>query len=169
MDDPTLFQPTGKWRTAHDATITEQNAGERLFLRVERQTLRRLPDSGAVLFGIRVHVYPLADAVTTPEAPPAGRGGARPAGRDGALQEPADVSGRVAGMVGPAGMPDVRLRAWLARHLRFVHLFRRCWRHSRWRPFDVQRPISFQSDTSVRAPIRLVQAVRAVDPGPARG
>jgi hypothetical protein len=66
MDDPTLFQPTGKWRTALDATITEQNAGDRLFLRVERQTLRRLPVSGAVLFGIRVHVYPLAGAVTTP-------------------------------------------------------------------------------------------------------
>jgi dimethylamine monooxygenase subunit A len=68
MDDPTLFQPTGKWRTAHDATITQQNAGERLYLRVERQTLRRLPISGAVLFGIRVHVYPLARAVTSPEA-----------------------------------------------------------------------------------------------------
>jgi hypothetical protein len=67
MDDPTLFQPTGKWRTAHDATITEQNAGDRLFLRVERQTLRRLPVSGAVLFGIRVHVYPLAAVVTTRE------------------------------------------------------------------------------------------------------
>ncbi len=66
MDDPTLFQPTGKWRTEHDATITEHNAGDRLFLRVERQTLRRLPVSGAVLFGIRVHVYPLAAAVTTP-------------------------------------------------------------------------------------------------------
>ena len=66
MDDPTLFQPTGKWRTAHDATITEQYAGGRLFLRVERQTLRRLPASGAVLFGIRVHVYPLAKAVTSP-------------------------------------------------------------------------------------------------------
>jgi hypothetical protein len=65
MDDPTLFQPTGKWRTAHDATITEQNAGDRLFLRVERQTLRRLPASGAVLFGIRVHVYQLARSVTT--------------------------------------------------------------------------------------------------------
>jgi hypothetical protein len=64
MDDPTLFQPIGKWRTAHDATITAQNAGERLFLRVERQTLRRLPVSGAVLFGIRVHVYKLASAVT---------------------------------------------------------------------------------------------------------
>ena len=68
LDDPTLFQPTGKWRTAHDATITEQNAGERLFLRVERQTLRRLPESGAILFGIRVHVYRLDRAVTTPDA-----------------------------------------------------------------------------------------------------
>jgi hypothetical protein len=68
MDDPTLFQPTGKWRTSYDVTITEQNAGDRLFLRVERQTLRRLPVSGAVLFGIRVHVYRLARAVTTPEA-----------------------------------------------------------------------------------------------------
>jgi len=66
MDDPALFQPTGKWRTEQDATITQQNAGDRLFLRVERQTLRRLPVSGAVLFGIRVHVYPLAKAVTSP-------------------------------------------------------------------------------------------------------
>ena len=67
MDDPALFQPTGKWRTAHDATITEQNAGDRLFLRVERQTLRRLPASGTVLFGIRVHVYPLAQTIATLE------------------------------------------------------------------------------------------------------
>jgi len=68
MDDPTLFQPTGKWRTAHDASITEQNAGDRLYLRVERQTLRRLPESDAILFGIRVHVYPLARSVTTRES-----------------------------------------------------------------------------------------------------
>lgn len=65
MDDPTLFQPAGKWRTAVEATITPHNAGERLYLRVERQTLRRLPDSGAVLFGIRVHAYPLAGVITT--------------------------------------------------------------------------------------------------------
>lgn len=67
MADPTLFQPTGKWRTEHDATVTEQNAGDRLFLRVERQTLRRLPESGAVLFAIRVHVYSLAKAVIAPD------------------------------------------------------------------------------------------------------
>jgi hypothetical protein len=67
FENPTLFQPTGKWRTALDVTITAQNAGDRLFPRVERQTLRRLPASGAILFGIRVHVYPLGSAVTTPE------------------------------------------------------------------------------------------------------
>ncbi len=65
LDDPTLFQPAGKWRSEQDRTITDQNAGERLFARVERQTLRRLPISGAVLFGIRVHVYRLATVVTT--------------------------------------------------------------------------------------------------------
>lgn len=59
LDDPALFQPGGKWRVEGDAGITSANAGERVFLRVERQTLRRLPASGAVLFGIRVHVYRL--------------------------------------------------------------------------------------------------------------
>jgi hypothetical protein len=68
VDDPALFQPTGKWRTEHDASITGENAGDRLFLRVERQTLRRLPASGAVLFGIRVHVYPLAKVVVGRES-----------------------------------------------------------------------------------------------------
>jgi hypothetical protein len=66
MDDPTLFQPTGHGREEVNSAVTIQNAGETLNLRVERQTLRRLPRSGAVLFGIRVHVYPLAQAVTTP-------------------------------------------------------------------------------------------------------
>ena len=67
LGDPTLFQPAGKGRTARDGTITADNAGGRLFLRVERQTLRRLPATSAVLFGIRVHVYPLAHAVTAPD------------------------------------------------------------------------------------------------------
>lgn len=59
LDDPALFQPGGKWRVAGGSGVTAENAGRCVFLRVERQTLRRLPDSGAVLFGIRVHVYPL--------------------------------------------------------------------------------------------------------------
>ena len=66
-DDAALFQPGGKWREAHNPAVTADNAGETLFLRVERQTLRRLPSSGAVLFGIRVHVYPLAAAIASPE------------------------------------------------------------------------------------------------------
>lgn len=41
------------------AGITADNAGERLFVRSERQTLRRLPDTGAILFTIGVYVAPL--------------------------------------------------------------------------------------------------------------
>jgi hypothetical protein len=67
LDDPALFQPGGKWRVEGDSDITAVNAGRRVFLRVERQTLRRLPASEAVLFGIRVHVYPLEQAIDTTE------------------------------------------------------------------------------------------------------
>ena len=66
IDNPALFQPTGKWNDGPTPAITPDNAGDRLFLRVERQTLRRLPLSGAVLFGIRVHSYPLPSAVAAP-------------------------------------------------------------------------------------------------------
>lgn len=44
------------------------DVGECLYLRVERQTLRRLPISGDVVFGIRTHVTPLKDVIDTPEA-----------------------------------------------------------------------------------------------------
>jgi hypothetical protein len=67
LDDAALFQPGGKWRVEGDAGITAANAGERVFLRVERQTLRRLPVSGAVLFGIRVHVYRLDQVIDGPD------------------------------------------------------------------------------------------------------
>jgi hypothetical protein len=66
LDDATLFQPGGKWRAAHNPSVTAENAGETLFLRVERQTLRRLPCSDAVLFGIRVHVYPVVSVIASP-------------------------------------------------------------------------------------------------------
>ena len=68
LDDRAMFQPAGKWREQPNSAITPDNAGESLYLRVERQTLRRLPRSGAILFGIRVHSYPLARAITTTEA-----------------------------------------------------------------------------------------------------
>ena len=41
------------------AGIIPDNAGERLFVRCERQTLRRLPETGAILFTIGVYVAPL--------------------------------------------------------------------------------------------------------------
>jgi hypothetical protein len=68
LDDPAMFQPRRKSHDPRNTAITPDNAGESLYLRVERQTLRRLPQSGAILFGIRVHCYRLARAITTPAA-----------------------------------------------------------------------------------------------------
>lgn len=45
---------------ARFAHVTPENAGETLFVRCERQTLRRLPQSGAMLFTICVAVAPLS-------------------------------------------------------------------------------------------------------------
>jgi hypothetical protein len=66
LDNPAMYQPTGKWREQQDTAITSDNAGENLYLRVERQTLRRLPRSDAILFGIRVHSYRLGRAIAAP-------------------------------------------------------------------------------------------------------
>lgn len=41
------------------AHVTPENAGETLFVRSERQTLRRLPQTQAILFTIGIHVEPL--------------------------------------------------------------------------------------------------------------
>ena len=60
LTDPTLFQPGGHGRREPDPTITPDNAGARVFLRMERQTLRRLPRTQAILFTIRIHQAPLA-------------------------------------------------------------------------------------------------------------
>jgi Haem-dependent oxidative N-demethylase, alpha subunit-like len=69
-DDPALFQPTGHGETGragHDH-VTAANAGESVWLRVERQTLRRLPASGGVLFTIHTHQWPLAELTRIPGA-----------------------------------------------------------------------------------------------------
>jgi dimethylamine monooxygenase subunit A len=42
------------------AEMTADNLGERLWIRVERQTLRRIPQTQAILFAIRTYVYPLS-------------------------------------------------------------------------------------------------------------
>ncbi len=66
LDSPVLFRPGGHFRRDRNKNVTAENAGETLFLRVERQTLRQLPRTGAVVFGIRTYVYPLAQIVADP-------------------------------------------------------------------------------------------------------
>ncbi|HUQ38768.1 MAG TPA: DUF3445 domain-containing protein [Acidimicrobiales bacterium] len=56
LDDPTLHQPKAG---APVEGITVGDAGDRLWARVERQTLRRLPSTGAVVFTIRTRQVPL--------------------------------------------------------------------------------------------------------------
>ncbi len=59
VNDPALFQPDSPVDDGRD--ITPNNAGERLWLRMERQTLRRLPQSHDILFTIRTYMEPLAN------------------------------------------------------------------------------------------------------------
>ena len=66
VDTPVLFLPPE--HRGHPKPISAEGAGEQLWLRVERQTLRRLPGSGDVVFGIRTHVDLLADAIDSAEA-----------------------------------------------------------------------------------------------------
>lgn len=61
-DDPRLFQPTEDPDAATWPLPVGDEVGERVVLRVERQTLRRLP-GGDVAFGIRVHQRPLRTLV----------------------------------------------------------------------------------------------------------
>ena len=68
LDDGALYQEEGTGRTAFDPSITPDAVPGRLFLRVERQTVMRLPESGFVLFAIRVHSYPLGRVLAVPGA-----------------------------------------------------------------------------------------------------
>ena len=54
---------TGRSSKIDSKTITSSNAGERLWLRVERQTLRKLKKTGAILFTIRIHLRQLKHIV----------------------------------------------------------------------------------------------------------
>jgi dimethylamine monooxygenase subunit A len=50
---------SGKPDEKTQKSITSDNAGERLWLRVERQTIRKLNETGAILFTIRIHLRQL--------------------------------------------------------------------------------------------------------------
>jgi len=68
MDDPALFQPTGKHRDGKPVGLDARNAGQKVWLRVEHQTLQRLPLTGAILFGIRIHRTRLDAVAREPES-----------------------------------------------------------------------------------------------------
>lgn len=59
-DDPAPFQPIGR---ALAAPPRLEDVGAALWLRVERQSLRRLPQSGAILFTIRTEITRLDRAI----------------------------------------------------------------------------------------------------------
>ncbi|MFI4975136.1 MAG: heme-dependent oxidative N-demethylase family protein [Caulobacterales bacterium] len=62
-----LFAPDPAPMRARIGGLSPETAGEALFVRVERQTLRRLPATGGALFTIRVWRYPLAALRAAPE------------------------------------------------------------------------------------------------------
>ena len=63
-DHDTLFAPE---HPPPVAGIDASTAGDRLWIRSERQTLRRLPETGAVLFTIRVQQAPLGTLRSRPD------------------------------------------------------------------------------------------------------
>lgn len=56
----------GEWLHLREG-ITAENAGARCFMRLERQTLSALPETGAVLFTIHTYVGPVGAEVEDPE------------------------------------------------------------------------------------------------------
>lgn len=66
-ETPELFQLEGTGRTTADPSISAENAGQRVWLRIERQTLRRLSASPAVLFTIRTYVRPIQELADRPQ------------------------------------------------------------------------------------------------------
>jgi hypothetical protein len=71
-DDPALFQPVPPGRrnqaASRAADLTPEQIVAGLYLRIERQTVRLLPLSGAAIFTIGTYVDPLAELATDPEA-----------------------------------------------------------------------------------------------------
>ena len=62
-----LFTPDAAPVRARQPLIAPEDAGRDLFLRMERQTLRRLPVTGGLLFTIRIWRHPLENLRATPE------------------------------------------------------------------------------------------------------
>lgn len=67
VDDPALFQPIAPAGPDYATNVTAANAGDKLWLRLERQTLRRLAASNDILFTIRIYSRPLSVLAGQPE------------------------------------------------------------------------------------------------------
>ncbi len=65
---PDLFLPPDEDVSDLISAVTPENAGDRLWLRTERQTLRRLPISSGILFTIRTRIHPLSGLANYAEA-----------------------------------------------------------------------------------------------------
>lgn len=66
VNSPESFTPQAAPIRARIGDIAPAAAGEALFLRVERQSLRRLPRTGGALFTIRVWLTPLGELAADP-------------------------------------------------------------------------------------------------------
>lgn len=64
--DLNLAPKHGAYQDAQKLLVTAQNAGERCFYRVERQTLSKLPRSNAVLFGIHSYLASVGELSANP-------------------------------------------------------------------------------------------------------
>jgi hypothetical protein len=60
VDSPELFLVEARNKQEIDQAITPENAGSKLWLRMERQTMHRLAASDSVLFTVHTYRYPLA-------------------------------------------------------------------------------------------------------------
>jgi hypothetical protein len=67
LNSDALHTPTPAPIRARIPRIVAADAGRALFLRVERQTLRRLPATGAALFTIRIWLAPLESLADDPD------------------------------------------------------------------------------------------------------
>ena len=67
LNSPELHQPAGHNDPETGRGMTAENIGEKLWFRVERQTLRLLPRTETTVFTVRIHQARLQDVVTTPE------------------------------------------------------------------------------------------------------
>ncbi len=85
---PENYHKWGKDRT----TVTPENVGKKVHLRVEMQGLFRLPRSNAIMFSIRGYLMSLEQIVTVPKwGTPAAAGSSLVAGRTRRLQSPRPI------------------------------------------------------------------------------